>query len=470
MTIRRIAIPLAAAMFLSPPASAETLYEAMRDAYFYNPSIEAERSNLRALGENVPIAKAGFLPTLVFQAQQRIDQRLTQPNREPSRSSRPLTGEFRTQLNLYDGGQTANQVSGAEADVEAAYAQLANSEQQTLLSAVEVFFDVLRDHEIRELSRKNLANLREELDASKLRFEVGEVTLTDVAQTESRVAAANSNLIQAEGNLRTSAARYRGVVGRLPTKLEPPEALPELPETLAAAEADAIATQPTIRAARAAERAALYSIRAAMAGKLPTLDLTGSLTGTLSDSVVGDGFFSNDDDESQSASVGLTLTLSAPIYQGGLVDAQVRQARHRASQARAQFHDAVRVVTQNVNVSWQTLVTARGSIEAGLERVRAAQIAYDGVAEELRVGSRATIDLLNAEAELLNAQISLVQAVRGLNVAAYTLLTAMGRLDPESLGLEPVIDASTDPTVFSPPVSYDYPRDTTTAWRFPWRP
>lgn len=470
MRVSRLAITVAALLIAATPARSETLFDAMRDAYFFNPSVEAARADLRALGANVPIAKAGYFPTLAIQIQQGINQRLTERSSPPSSASRPLTGNVIGNLNLYDGGQTANLVSQAEANVESAYANLGATEQQTLLNAVEVFFDVLRDNEIRSLTRKNLSNLQEELVASKARFEVGEVTLTDVAQTEARVAAANANLIQAEGNLRTNAARYRGVVGRLPTALEPPETLPEIPETLAAAETDAIATQPSIRAARANERAAVYAIRAAISGKLPTVDLQSNLTGTLSDSIIGDSFLSNDDFDTRSASFGLTLTLNAPIYQGGLVDAQVRQARHRASQARSLYHNAVRDVQENVNVAWQTLVTARGSIEAGLERVRAAQIAFEGVSEELRVGSRATIDVLNAEAELLNAQIDLVQATRGLNVATYTLLASMGRLDPERLGLNRPIDATTDTTLFSPPVSYGYPSDTQTAWRFPWRP
>ena len=373
-------------------------------------------------------------------------------------------------LNLYDGGETANNVSQAKANVEAAYSNLNATEQQTLLSAADAFFDVLRDHELRDLTRENLSNLQEELVASKARFEVGEVTLTDVAQAESRVAEANSNLIQAEGALRNSAAEYRGVVGRLPTKLEPPETLPQLPTTLIAAETDAIATHPTIRAARASERAAVFAIRSAMADKLPTLDVQGSLQGTLSDSIVGDSLFSNRETDTRSASLNLTLTFNAPIYQGGRVDAEVRQARHSASQARADYHNAVRTVQQNVSISWQSLVTARSSIQAELQRVRAAQIAFEGVSEELRVGSRDTIDVLNAEAELLSAQIALVQAVRNLNVAAYTLLSAIGRLDPESFNLTPVFDVAADPSQLNAPVSSGYPNDSTTAWRFPWRP
>ncbi len=470
MKARKLLLSAALLAVVALPARSETLYDAMRDAYFFNPSVEAARANLRALGESVPIAKSGFLPTLAFQAQQQVNQRLTERNSFPSASSRPLTGSLTGQINLYDGGETANNVSQAEANVEAGYANLNATEQQTLLSTADAFFDVLRDHELRDLTRQNLKNLQEELDASKARFEVGEVTLTDVAQAESRVAAANSSLIQAEGALRNSAAEYRGIVGRLPTKLEPPENLPELPATLSEAETDATATHPSIRAARANERAAVFAIRSALADKLPSLDLQGTLQGQLSDSIVGDSLFSNRDSDTRSASLNLTLTFNAPIYQGGRVDAEVRQARHNASQARAQYHDAVRTVQQNVHVSWQTLVTARGSIDAELQRVRAARLAFEGVSEELRVGSRDTLDVLNAEAELLNAQIALVQAVRNHNVAAYTLLAAIGRLDPERFDLTPVFDVAADPTQLNAPVSFDHPRDAVTAWRFPWRP
>jgi len=459
-----------AALLVSTGAQAETLYEAMRDAYYYSPQIEAARASLRALGENVPIAEAGRLPTLAFTAQQQYATRLTRPPTGLGRESRPLALSLNGNLPLYDGGLAANQVSQAEANVESAYAQLNGNEQQILLLAVQVFYDVLRDKEIRDLTIENLKLLREEQTAAEIRFEVGEVTLTDVAQAKSRVAAANANVVTAEGNLRASAARYRAAIGRLPTKLEPPESLPELPENLAAAETDAMANHPSIRAARAAERAALYAIKAAMSGKLPTVDLQASLQGNLSDGVIGESFFSNGRGDTRTATAGLTLSFNAPIYQGGRVDAQVRQARHTASQRRAEYHDAVRNVQQDLGTSWQALVTARGAIDAGIERVKAAQIAFEGVREELRVGSRATIDVLDAEQERLNARIALVRSVRDLNVAAFSVLASIGRLDPERLGLNQVIDADTDLTVLTPDSRYGHPEDATTAWRFPWRP
>lgn len=459
-----------AALLVPSGARAETLYEAMRDAYYYNPQIEAARSSLRALGENIPIAEAGRLPTLAFTAQQQYATQLTRPRTGIGRESRPLSLGLNGNLPLYDGGLAANQVSQAQANVDNAYAQLNGNEQQVLLLAVQVFYDVLRDKEIRDLTLQNLALLKEEQEASEVRFEVGEVTLTDVAQTKSRVAAANANVVTAEGNLRAAAARYRGAIGRLPTKLDPPQTLPELPATLVAAESDAVANHPSIRAARAAERAALFSIRAAMSGKLPTVDLQASLQGNLSDGLIGETFLSNGPGESRTATAGLTLSLNAPIYQGGRVDAQVRQARHTASQRRAEYHDAVRTVQETLATSWQALVTARGAIEAGIERVKAAQIAFEGVREELRVGSRATIDVLDAETERLNARIALVRSVRDLNVAAFSVLAAIGRLDPERLGLDKVIDADTDPNALVPKTPYGYVKDATTGWRFPWRP
>ena len=467
---RQMALGATATLALSGTASGETLYDAMRDAYYYNPSIEAARDSLRALGENVPIAESGRLPTLAFVAQQQFQNTIYNPAPRQDASERPLTFGLEGSLPLYDGGASPNQVSQARADVEAAYSRLNDQEQDTLLSAVNVFFDVLRDKEIRDLSVRNLAVLRQELQASEIRFEVGEATITDVAQAKARVAEANANLIQSEGALRSSAARYRGVVGRLPTRLSPPQRLPTLPPSLASSETIALANHPSIRAARSAERAALYAIRVAMAGNLPTVDLNASLQGSLSDGIVGDTFFSSDDDERRTATAGLTLSLNAPIYQGGRVDAQVRQARFTASQRRSEYHQAVREVRQDLNTAWQTLITAKGAISSNVERVRAAQIAFQGLREELRVGSRSTIDVLDAEEDLLAARIALVQSVRDLNVAAYTVLAEMGRFDPETFGLDDTVGAQLQRPVYARGPVYGYPDDTTTAWRFPWRP
>lgn len=452
-----VAVPVFACMPFT--VAAETLRDVLSDTYYYSPSLEGQRAQLRALGEDISIAKAGRLPTVNLDSSLGVSRDFN--NFNSTGTSTPLSMGFNGSLPLYDGGQAANQVSQARATVDSASATLRSGEQQLLLNATIAFFDVLRDEEIRDLTRENLRLLREELVASETRFEVGEVTLTDVAQTKSRVAGANSNVVQADGNLRISAETFRNIVGRLPQRLEPPEFLPRIPETMLAAETEAVANDPSIVSARAAERAAVYAIRAAMSGNLPDVTLQSSITGRVNDPLENDNANFNTQ---------LTLSLRAPVYQGGATDSRVRRARHVASQRRAEYHAAVRNVQQEVTTSWNQLLTARGAIEAGEERVKAAEIAFMGVKEELLVGSRATIDVLNAEQERLDARIALVRAVRDLNTAAYRLLAAMGRFDPVSFGLEPAPETGEGLHGVEPKSIYGIPDTASTTWRFPWRP
>lgn len=441
------------------PLYAETLETIARDAYLYNPSIDAARANLRAQGENIAIANAARLPDVSLNGTAQLGQTFRSPGRDDLAA--PLSLGVTGRLPLFDGGRAANSISQARASVDATYARLIATEQSTLQNAITAFFDVLRDKEARDLSRESLKLLLEELEASEIRFEVGEVTITDVAQTKARVAAANSTVIQADGNLRASAEAFRAVVGRLPGELDPPEYLPQLPETAAEAENEALATHPSIRAARSAERAAVYAIKIIQADKLPTVQLSTSLNGNLNDSL------SNRDN---SLGANVQLNLNAPVYQGGSVSSRVRQAQHSAAQARADYHAAVREVQRSVNVAWYALVTAKGAIASGEEQVAAAQLAFNGVKEELLVGSRATIDVLNAEQSLLNARISLVNSVRQLNVASYALLVAMGRLGPDFFGI-PVYSETGGGTAGVEPVSpYAVLKEPTVSWRFPWRP
>lgn len=450
-----------AVVLCSTLAHAETLTQTVADAYLYNPSLEAARAQLRALGETVPIAEAGRLPSLSVTGNSGFSRTAGLSSFGFNTATSPLSLQLNGSVPLYDGGESANAISEARANVESSYATLNGNEQALILSAISAFFDVLRDREIRNLTRENLRVLRQELEASEARFEVGEVTLTDVAQTKSRVAEANSNVIQADGLLRVSAENFRLFVGRLPGELMPPNFLPALPKSVVAAESEALANDPSIVATRAAERAAVYAIRQAMAGKLPQVTLSSTVTGG-----------SNDLLESDPASITtqLNLSISAPLYQGGATDAAVRRARHIASQRRAQYHEAVRTAQEAVNRAWHSLATSRGAIEAGKERVSAADLAFEGIKEELLVGSRATIDLLNAEQERLNARIALVRSVRDLNVFGYSLLAAMGRLTPESLGVESVDEAGNGIAGVEPTDRDGYPKTSTVAWRFPWRP
>lgn len=454
----------ALALFAVVPAFAEGLPRIVEDAYLYNPTIDAARANLLAQGESVSIANAGRLPTVNLTSQYQVSRRWA-PEPLDDDTTAPLSLGINGSIPLYDGGRTANNVSQARANVDSAYAQLATQEQTTILNAVSAYFDVLRDKEVRDLTVESLRLLVEELRASEARFEVGEVTITDVAQTKARVAAANADVIQADGNLRSSAEGFRAIVGRLPGELDAPEFLPELPASARAAEDIGLAYHPRIRAARSAERAAVYNIRVINADKLPTVQFGSSLNGQLNDTT--EGLSSRRNNQLTAA---LNLTLNAPIYQGGQVDSRIRQAQHLASQRRADYHAAVREVQRTVNIAWQSLVTARGAIEAGKEQVLAAKLAFDGIREELLVGSRATIDVLDAEGALLNARVSLVNSVRQLNVAAYTLISAMGLLDAEFFGIQPVVGDEGGITRVEPLSPYGVVQNPEAAWRLPWRP
>lgn len=454
----------ALALLVCAPVLAEDLGRVVEDAYLYNPTIDAARAALLAQGEGVAIANAGRLPTLNLSSSYSLARRWT-ADPVPDTTTAPFSLGLTGNVPLYDGGRTANTVSQARANVDAALARLATQEQTTILNAVSAYFDVLRDVEVRDLALDSLRLLVQELEASKARFEVGEVTITDVAQTKARVAAANADVIRADGALRASAEVFRSVVGRLPGTLEPPEFLPELPPTARAAEDIGVATHPSIRAARSAERAAVYNIRVINADKLPTVRFGSTLDGNLTDTT--DGFDSRFNTQ---ITAGVNVTLNAPLYQGGQVDSRIRQAQHIAGQRRAEYHVAVREVQRSINVAWQQFVTARGAIEAGKEQVIAAKLAFDGIREELVVGSRATIDVLNAEQALLNARVSLVNSVRQFNVAAYTLLSAMGLLGPDFFGIAPVRGGEAGVAAVEPLSPYGVVNNPEAAWRFPWRP
>ncbi len=462
--MRGVAMGLALSMAGVTGLSAEDLRDAVQDAYLYNPTIDASRAALRAQGENIAIANAARLPQVNVNSTYNLSRRWT-PDPIPDATTAPLSIGIDGSIPLYDGGRTANNISQARANVDTAYSQLVTQEQSTILSAVGAYFDVLRDKEVRDLTVESLKLLLEELKASEARFEVGEVTITDVAQTKSRVAASNANVIQADGNLRSSAEGFRAIVGRLPGALEAPELLPELPKSAKAAEDIGIAHHPSIRAARSAERAAVYNIRVINADKLPTVQFSSSLAGQLDDTT--DGFSARRQNQLTAA---LNLTLNAPVYQGGQVDSRIRQAQHIANQRRAEYHAAVREVQRSVNVAWQAFITARGAIDAGKEQVKAAKLAFDGIREELLVGSRATIDVLDAEQDLLNARISLVNSVRSLNVAAYSLLSAMGRLGPDFFDIVPVEGNKGGIAGVEPLSPYGVVNSPEAAWRFPWRP
>ena len=333
------------------------------------------------------------------------------------------------------------ETSRAENQVRADRARLREVEQDVLLDVATAYMDVLRDQAVLKLAINNEKRLRRQLEAANDRFEVGEVTRTDVAQSEARVSNAVAERVRSEANLITARASYLAVVGSLPGQLSPPPALAYLPGTDLEARNVAIEESPTIQRAIHLERAARDDINVRFGVLLPSFDLTARFNHREDDASKGSLSERNE----------ILARLTVPLYQSGSEHALVRAAREVASQRRIEIEESRRAVLENVTVWWENLVTARAQIRAFRDGVRAAEIALDGVQQEAAVGSRTTLDVLDAEQELFNIQVDLVRAERDDVVASYGLEAAIGRLTAANLSLPA--------DIYDPTRHYDEVRD-----------
>lgn len=448
-------------MVTGAPAWAETLESALVKAYQNNPSLNAQRAAVRVTDENVPQALAGYRPRVTVTASGG-EQSLSSTSKSTSGGApvyttlsgynSPFSTGITATQTLFNGFQTANRTRAAEGQVLAARATLRNSEQSVLLDAVTAYMNLLRDTAILGLQKSNVEVLQEQLRQTRDRFNVGEVTRTDVAQAESRLAGGRSQLLTAESNYKTSVAAYRKVIGTEPSKLSRATPVDRFsPRALAAAIAVGTATNPSVVSAQHNVDVAQLQVQVAEGALYPSLSVQGSFQrnwlSTSSLSVM----------ESYSASV--LGTLSVPIYQGGSEYSLIRQAKETLGQRRLDLDNARDTARQNVVQSWGQLEAAKANIEATQSQVQAAEIALNGVREEARVGQRTTLDVLNAQQELVNARVSLVSAQRDRVVASYTLLAAVGRLSPRILGLRV-------PT-YDPRVHYQQVRDSWAGMRTP---
>lgn len=421
----------ALALLIATPLKAETLQEALAAAYATNPDLTSQRAAVRALDESVEIAAAQGRPFVngtagVTQGFDRIGG---------GNDGRELTATANLNLPLFQGGRVRNGVRAADRRVEAGRETLRAVENAVLTGVVTAYLDVQRDQAVVELNENQVRVLEEQLRASRDRFEVGDLTRTDVAQSEARLATARSNLIAARAQLTASQESYRRVVGRAPGRLEPPPPLPPLPGTAEQAVDQAVAENPSLAAARLNERASAYDVGVARAGRLPSI--TGS-TGIRYDDTLGSqnnrlppGVSVDGSDTSQT--VGILATI--PLYQAGSVAAQIRQAQARRSQALEQVIVAERNVVANARNAFEGVVASRAVIESAQVAVRANELALEGTRQENLVGSRTVLDVLDAEQELLNSRVVLVRARRDNYVAGFTLLSTIGRADAEDLGL-----------------------------------
>lgn len=415
----------AAMLVASSPASAETLREALARAYESNPTLTAARSGQRATDENVPIARADGLPSA--SATSSYSETFDNSAASVFTPDRSLGIQANVSVPLYTGGIVRNTVRAAEARVESGQALLRGTEAAVFSQVVGAYMDVLRDEAVVALNRNNVEVLSVNLQATRDRFDIGDLTRTDVAQSEARLALAQAQLQAAEARLIASRESYVRFVGNPPGTLTPPPALPGLPTAVDNAVETALSDNPDLEAARIEAEASGFEVRAARGTRMPRVALTGS--GGYTD-FPGNGNLA----AVHSASAGVNVTL--PLFQGGRPAARVRQAQARESQAFERLIGTERSVialTRSAYASWQA---ASAVAESSLVAVSASRLSLEGVRAENSVGTRTILDILNAEQELLNAQVQLVTARRDAYVAGFTLLAAMGRAEAEDLGLD----------------------------------
>jgi outer membrane protein len=414
---------------LAGAASADTLREALVSSYNTNPTLTAQREALKATDATVAIARALGRPQVSATAG---------INRDLSRSGILETGGHGPTLSvgadlsypLYNGGSVRNSINAAKTRVEAGRATLRAVEGDVFTQAVAVYMDVIRDRAIVELNTNNVRVLTTNLEATRDRFEIGDVTRTDVAQSEARLQLGRSQLATSQGNLTTSEANYRAVIGHAPGQLAPPPPLPPLPATSDEAVRIALANNPDLIAIARAAAAAGYDVRIAQASRLPTL--SGVLSGTYVNEL--GGTIANQPSTGGQTSAGLSARI--PIYQGGLPAAQVRQARALEGQALEQMIGTERTVIAQTRAAFANYDSAQKTIQASTIAVQANELALEGTRAEQGVGTRNVLDVLNAEQELLLSQVSLVTAKRDAYVAGFQLLNAMGQAEARDLGLD----------------------------------
>ncbi len=407
-------------------ASADTLEEALVKAYATNPTLQAQRAELRGTDELISQALSGWRPTVTFTGdagKTKAEDELGFFQSDETRT--PLTAALSVEQPIYRGGRTMASTEQAEFLVLANRAALISVEQQVFLDAATAYLDVLRDYAVLELATNNVRVLKSQLEAARDRFEVGEVTRTDVAQAEARVSEAVSQQIEAQGLLISSRAAYLRVVGEMPSQLVWPSSLTTLAGTEDEAKQIAKSGHPDLVEAAFTERAAVAEVRVVTGELLPEVSLTADLSRAEANS--------SRDSLSRSASIAAELTI--PLYQSGAVYSRVREAKERAAQRRIEVEETHRSVMEVVTQAWESLITARAKITAFSAEVRASSVALEGVEEEAFVGLRTTLDVLDAEQELFEAQVKLVRAQHDEIVSGYWLLQSTGGLTAEGLEL-----------------------------------
>ena len=429
MVLRTRAAALAGVCFLAfgAPTAAETLADALAMAYQTNPQLQAQRARIRAGDEQYVQARAQFRPSADLSSELGgISVAYDDVRREPQYGDPNLGVNLGVGQNLYTGGRASNAVREVEANILANREQLRGLENDVMQAVVQAYVDVRRDQEVLRVRQENVEVLRRQLEETRARFEVGEITRTDVAQSEARLAQAQAFLSTTQAQLATNRANYATVVGQSPGNLEPEPVLAGLPATVEQAYDTAQVNNPDLLTAEFVEQASRARVARERAETRPTVRASASasysqpLEHDLSDYAAG---------------LGAGATLSLPLYRGGATTSRIRAARETNNADRIAVETARRNVVQQVAQFWNSLQAQRAAMISNEEQVRAARVAFEGVQAEAQAGLRTTLDVLNAQTELRSAELSFLQSRRDAYVASAALLNTMGLLDPRNLGL-----------------------------------
>jgi outer membrane protein len=447
-----LAASVAPMLFLATtPVLAETIESALVRAYQDNPQLNAQRASVRSTDENVPQALSGYRPKVAVTASggsQYSDTTLKSSagGNVTSQTLRGVNGPWSagatiTQT-LYNGGQTGNRTRAAESQVSAAREGLRVLEQSVLLAAAQIYMDYLRDSAIVEVQRSNVNVLEQTLKQTQDRFNVGEVTRTDVAQSQAQLAAGRTQLLSAESTLTTTRANYRRIIGSDPQNPQPGSPVDRyLPKTLAQAVNMGLVENPNVTAAMYGIDVSFLQVKVNEGALFPTVTLQGNVQQANEQTLSTFKAFN----------ASATANISIPIYQGGAEYALIRQSKESLAQQRLNLDQVRDQARATVAQGWGQLVATKSQVASAQAQVTASEIALNGVREEARVGQRTTLDVLNAQQALVNARIALVTAQHDRVVASYTVLNAVGRLSPVTLKL--------NTSVYDPSVHYHQVRD-----------
>ena len=434
------------------PALADTIEAALVRAYQNNPQLNAQRSSVRSTDENVPQALSGYRPKVALTASagyQYLDTNLTSGGTptaivrtEEHGTNAPRSAGLTVTQTLFNGNQTANRTRAAESQVSGAREALRVLEQTVLLNAATIYMDYLRDAAIVEVQRSNVRVLEQTLKQTQDRFNVGEVTRTDVAQSEAQLAAGRTQELSAESTLTTTRSNFRRIIGNEPQALAPGSPVDRyLPGTLASAVGLSLTENPNVTAAMFGIDVNFLQVKVNEGALLPTVTVQAAVQQAYEQQLT----------VFRSFGASAIAQLSVPVYQGGAEYSLIRQSKENLAQQRLVLEQTRDQTRANTVTAWGQLVAGKAQVSSAQAQVTASEIALNGVREEAKAGQRTTLDVLNAQQALVNARVALVTAQHDRVVASYSVLNAVGRLSPIVLRLQT--------TTYDPSVHYQQVRD-----------